>query len=51
MIKTAALQCFAADIHQQIKPCAEISEVKWYDLDDKELMTSDVIEVIRRWYS
>ena len=39
------------DICQQIKPCGEISEVKCYDLDDKELISSGVIEVIRRRYS
>jgi hypothetical protein len=48
---TVSIQCFAVDICQQIKPCAEISEVKCYDLDDKELISSGVIEVIRRGYS
>ncbi|QLE79251.1 NUDIX domain-containing protein [Francisella sp. Scap27] len=48
---TVSIQCFASEITQEIKPCAEISEIKWFDLDDKEFMSPGVVEVIRRWYS
>ena len=46
-----SIQCFAADIDQEIEPCAEISAIKWFDLDDKEFMSPGVVEVIHRWYS
>ena len=48
---TVSIQCFAADINQEIKPCAEISEINWFGLEDKEFMSPGVIEVVRRWYS
>jgi 8-oxo-dGTP pyrophosphatase MutT (NUDIX family) len=48
---TVSIQCFAAFINQEVEPCAEISEIKWFDLNDKEFMSPGVVEVIRRWYS
>ena len=48
---TVSIQCFSASITREITPCAEISEIKWFDLNDKEFMSPGVLEVIRRWYS
>ena len=48
---TVSIQCFAATINQKIEPCAEISEIRWFDLDAQEFMSPGVVEVIRRWYS
>ncbi|QIW09346.1 NUDIX domain-containing protein [Francisella sp. LA112445] len=45
-----SVQCYAGDIIQPIQPCAEISEIRWFDLDDTEFMAPAVIESINRWY-
>ncbi|MED7789079.1 NUDIX domain-containing protein [Francisella sp. 19X1-34] len=47
---TVSVQCYAGEITQSVQPCAEISEIKWFDLDDTEFMAPAVIESIRRWY-
>ncbi len=47
---TVSVQCFAGEIKQDINPCAEISELKWFDLDDTYFMAPAVVESIRRWY-
>jgi 8-oxo-dGTP pyrophosphatase MutT (NUDIX family) len=47
---TVSVQCFAGNINQTIKPCAEISEIKWFDLGDTKLMAPAVVESIRRWF-
>lgn len=47
---TVSVQCFSGKIKQDIKPCAEISELKWFDVDDTQSMAPAVVETIRRWY-
>ena len=37
-------------IIQRIIPFAEISAIKWFDLDDTEFMALAVIESIARWF-
>ena len=48
---TVSVHCYAGDIAQEIKPSAEISEIKWFDLGDTEFMAPAVIESIDRWFS
>ena len=45
-----SVHCYAGEITQSIKPCAEISEVKWFDLDNTEYMAPAVVESIKRWF-
>ncbi|MBK2092899.1 NUDIX hydrolase [Francisella philomiragia] len=48
---TVSLECFTADINQEIKPCAEISAIKWFDFDDTEFVAPAVLEVIAKYKS
>jgi 8-oxo-dGTP pyrophosphatase MutT (NUDIX family) len=48
---TVSVQCYTCDITQPIIPSAEISELRWFDLDDTTLMAPAVIESIRRWFA
>ncbi|MFC4892916.1 NUDIX domain-containing protein [Pseudofrancisella aestuarii] len=48
---TVILECFTGNIDQEIKPCAEISEIKWFDFNDTEFMAPAAMEGIRRWFS
>jgi len=48
---TVSVQCYAGKITQKIEPAEEISELKWFDLDDTEFMAPAVIESIKRWFS
>lgn len=47
---TVSVHCYAGEITQPIQPCAEISEIKWFDIDDIEFMAPAVVESIRRWF-
>jgi len=47
---TVSVHCYTGEITQPIQPCAEISEIKWFDLDDTEFMAPAVVESIRRWF-
>lgn len=47
---TVSVHCYAGNITKPIKPCAEISEIKWFDLNDIEFMAPAVIESIHRWF-
>jgi 8-oxo-dGTP pyrophosphatase MutT (NUDIX family) len=46
-----SVHCYAGGITQKIEPAEEISELKWFDLDDTEFMAPAVIESIRLWFS
>ena len=48
---TVSVHCYAGEITQEIKPAEEISELKWFDLDDTDFMAPAVIESIDRWFS
>lgn len=45
-----SVHCYAGEITQLVQPCAEVSEIRWFDLDDTEFMAPAVIESIRRWF-
>lgn len=46
-----SLECFTAEINQEIKPCAEISAIKWFDFDDTEFVAPAVLEVVAKYKS
>ncbi len=48
---TVSVHCYLGEITQDIQPCAEISELKWFNLDDTEFMAPAVIESIDKWFS
>ncbi|ABI82239.1 NUDIX domain-containing protein [Francisella tularensis] len=45
-----SVHCYAGEITQRIIPAAEISAIKWFDLDDTKFMAPAVIESIARWF-
>lgn len=46
---TVSVECFSGQIMRKITPCAEISAVKWFDINDTEYMAPATIKAIKLW--